>query len=85
MEPKVSIIVPIYKTERYLAQCVDSWLAQTLTDIEIILVDDGSPDNSGAIADAYSRQDRRVRVIHQNNAGLGPARNAGMEAAAGEY
>ena len=85
MEPKVSIIVPIYGTERYLAQCVDSLLAQTLTDIEIILVDDGSPDNSGAIADAYARQDRRVRVIHQNNAGLGPARNAGMEAAAGEY
>lgn len=85
MEPRVSIIVPIYRMEKYLPQCVDSLLAQTLKEIEIILVDDGSPDGCGAIADAYVRQDSRVRVIHQENAGLGPARNSGMAIARGEY
>lgn len=85
MEPKVSIVVPVYRVEKYLAQCVDSLLAETLTDIEIILVDDGSPDNCGSIADAYALLDRRVRVIHQKNAGLGPARNAGIAVATGEY
>lgn len=85
MEPRVSIVVPVYRVENYLGQCVESLLAQTLRDMEIILVDDGSPDGSGAIADNYAAQDRRVRVIHQSNAGLGPARNAGIAAARGEY
>lgn len=85
MEPRISIIVPIYRVEKYLGQCVDSLLAQTLADIEVILVDDGSPDNSGAIAESYAVKDRRVRVIRQCNAGLGPARNAGMALARGEY
>ena len=85
MGPKVSVVVPIYRVEKYLSQCVDSLLNQTLEQIEIILVDDGSPDGCGAIADAYARKDPRVRVIHQNNAGLGPARNTGMQAATGTY
>ena len=85
MEPKVSIIVPIYRVEKYLSQCVDSLLCQTLEEIEIILVDDGSPDNCGRIADEYARQDSRVKVIHQENAGLSAARNTGIRAATGEY
>lgn len=85
MQPKVSIIVPVYCVEKYLHACVDSLLAQTLEDIEIILVDDGSPDQSGKIADEYAEKDSRIKVIHQSNAGLGPARNTGMEAATGEY
>ena len=85
MKPKVSIVVPIYRVEPYLSQCVDSLLAQTLKEIEIILVDDGSPDRCGEIADEYAKKEPRVKVIHQENAGLGPARNSGMAAAAGEY
>jgi len=85
MEPKVSIVVPIYRVEKYLRQCVDSLLTQTLQEIEIILVDDGSPDSCGAIADTYALLDSRIRVIHQKNAGLGPARNSGMAIARGEY
>ena len=85
MCPKVSIVVPIYRVERYLAACVDSLLAQTLQEIEIILVDDGSPDGCGQIADAYAQADGRVKVIHQSNAGLGPARNTGIAMATGEY
>lgn len=85
MQPKVSIIVPVYCVEKYLHACVDSLLAQTLEDIEIILVDDGSPDQSGKIAEDYAKKDSRIKVIHQSNAGLGPARNTGMEAATGEY
>lgn len=85
MKPRVSIVVPIYGVEKYLEQCVDSLLDQTLQDIEIILVDDGSPDHSGEIADDYAKRDARVKVIHQKNAGLGPARNAGMAIATGEY
>ncbi len=85
MKPKISIIVPIYGVEKYLNQCVDSILAQTFHSIEVILVDDGSPDLSGAIADAYAEADPRIRVIHQKNAGLGSARNAGMRIATGEY
>ena len=83
--PKVSIIVPIYNVEKYLRQCVDSLLNQTLTDIEIILVDDESPDHCPAICDEYARQDHRVRVIHKKNEGQGYARNSGLEIAAGEY
>ena len=85
MDPAVSIVVPVYRVENYLEQCLDSLLAQTLGSIEVIVVDDGSPDGSGAIADRYAQKDGRVRVIHQRNAGLGPARNAGIAAARGTY
>ncbi len=84
-KPKVSIVVPVYNVEKYLQCCMDSLLNQTLTDIEIILVDDRSPDNCPALCDSYAKQDDRVKVIHKNNAGLGYARNSGMEIATGEY
>lgn len=83
--PKLSIIVPVYKVEPYLHRCVDSILAQTFTDLEIILVNDGSPDNCGKICDKYAEQDPRVRVIHQDNNGLSAARNTGLDAAQGDY
>lgn len=83
--PKVSIIVPMYKVEKYIRNCVESLMGQTLVDIEIVLVDDGSPDTCGEIADAYARKDARIKVIHQQNSGLGPARNSGMAASSGEY
>lgn len=83
--PTISIIVPVYKVERYLFECVDSLLAQTFSDIEIILVDDGSPDRCGEICDHYAQMDARVRVIHQKNGGLSRARNAGAALARGEY
>ena len=82
--PKISVIVPVYKVEKYLPECIESVLAQTFTDFELILVDDGSPDNSGAICDAYAERDPRVHVTHKTNAGLSSARNAGMLAARGE-
>lgn len=82
---EISIIVPIYNVEQYLRKCVDSILAQTFTDFEVILVDDGSPDNSGAICDEYAKLDSRVRVIHKENGGLSDARNAGIEIAKGKY
>ncbi len=75
----VSIIVPVYKVEPYLRRCVDSILAQTFTDFELILVDDGSPDNCPAICDEYVEKDDRVHVIHQENGGLSAARNAGID------
>ncbi len=81
----VSVIVPVYKVEPYLRQCVESILAQTYTDFELILVDDGSPDNCGAICDEYAQKDSRVRVVHQKNGGLSAARNAGLDIAKGEY
>ena len=83
--PAVSIIVPIYKVEDYLPRCVDSILAQSFPDFELILVDDGSPDNCGAICDAYASKDSRIRVIHQKNAKVSAARNAGMDIAQGEW
>lgn len=76
--PKISVIVPVYKVESYLHRCVDSILAQTFTDFELILVDDGSPDNCGAICDEYKKEDDRIHVIHQENGGLSAARNAGI-------
>lgn len=82
---KVSIIVPVYNVEKYLDRCMRSLLTQTLQDIEIILIDDGSPDGSGKKCDEYSRQDNRIKVIHKKNEGLGYARNSGMEIATGEY
>jgi glycosyltransferase len=81
----ISVIVPIYKVESYLHRCVDSILEQTYQYLEIILVDDGSPDNCPTICDEYSKKDERVRVIHKKNGGLSDARNAGMLAATGEY
>ena len=83
--PLISVIVPVYKVEQYLHRCVDSILAQTYTNLEIILIDDGSPDRSGAICDEYAAKDSRIRVIHQKNAGLGAARNAGLDVCSGEY
>lgn len=82
---KVSVIVPVYKTEQFIHQSVDSILTQTYTNLEIILVDDGSPDQCGAICDAYAKKDNRVRVIHKNNGGLSSARQAGISAATGDY
>lgn len=76
---KISVIVPVYKVEAYLRQCVDSILGQTFSDFELILVDDGSPDGSGAICDEYAAREPRVHVIHQANGGLSAARNAGID------
>lgn len=84
-QPKVSVIVPVYNTERYLRECLDSIKNQTLTDIEIICVDDGSTDNCGKILDEYAANDSRFIVIHQENKGGAAARNAGMMIATGEY
>lgn len=83
--PKVSIIVPIYKVEKYLSQCIQSFCDQTLRDIEIILVEDGSPDNCGSICDHFAAQDPRIRVVHKKNEGVGAARNDGIKLATGEY
>ena len=82
---KLSIIVPIYNVEPYLRKCIDSILAQTFTDFECILVDDGSPDNCPTICDEYAKKDSRIRVIHKENGGLSDARNAGLDIAQGEY
>lgn len=83
--PKVSVIIPVYNVEAYLKQCLDSVINQTLKDIEIILVDDESPDNCPKICDDYAKKDKRIKVIHQKNRGLGGARNAGLDVALGEY
>lgn len=83
--PKISVIVPVYNTARYLARCLDSIAAQTFPDWECICVDDGSTDESGAMLDAYARRDARFRVIHQENGGVSRARNAGLDAARGEW
>ena len=83
--PLVSIIVPVYKAERWLHRCVDSILAQTMTDFELLLIDDGSPDKSGEICDEYASKDDRIKVIHQENKGSVGARNAGLATAKGEY
>lgn len=85
MLPDISIVVPIYNVEKYLPKCIDSLISQTYTNIEIILVDDGSPDHSGQIADEYSRKDSRITVIHQKNKWLGGARNSGIKQAQGKY
>ena len=84
-QPKVSIIVPCYNVEAYLPRCMDSLLGQTLREIEIILVDDESPDRVPAMCDEYARQDSRVKVVHKPNGGLGFARNSGLDVATGEY
>lgn len=81
----ISIIVPVYKVEKYIRQCIESIVNQTFKDIEIILVDDGSPDNCPAICDEYADKDSRIKVVHKQNGGLMSARQAGLRAAAGEY
>lgn len=83
--PKISVIVPVYKAEQYLPQCIDSILSQTYGDLELILVDDGSPDNSGTICDQYAKKDNRVRVFHKENEGVSSARNLGIEKSNGEW
>jgi glycosyltransferase involved in cell wall biosynthesis len=84
-QPAVSVIVPVYKAESYLHRCVDSLLAQTFPDFEILLIDDGSPDHSGEICDAYAMRDSRVRVFHKENGGVSSARQCGIDNARGEY
>lgn len=83
--PYISVIVPIYNVEQYLPRCIDSILSQSFTDFELILVDDGSPDRCGSICDKYAMKDERIRVIHQENAKLSAARNAGIDVAQGEW
>ena len=83
--PEISVIIPVYKAENYLCHCIDSILGQSFVDFELILVDDGSPDGSGAICDEYAKKDDRIRVIHQKNRGVSSARNAGLDAARGNW
>lgn len=83
--PKISCIVPVYNVEKYLRRCVDSILNQTFTDFELILVDDGSPDNSPAICYEYAVKDSRIKVIHKVNGGVSSARNVGLDVAKGEW
>ena len=84
-KPAVSVVVPVYNVEKYLRECLDSIINQTLKDIEIILVDDGSPDNCPQICDEYASKDSRIKVIHKQNGGYGSAVNTGIEIANGEY
>lgn len=84
-KPDVAVIIPVYNTERYLSRCVDSVITQTLENIEIILVDDGSSDNSGQIADAYTHKDSRIRVFHQKNMGAAEARRTGIRISIADY
>lgn len=85
MESKISIIVPVYNVEKYLSRCLESIIHQTYENLQIILVDDGSTDKSGDICDTYAKFDKRIEVIHQPNQGAGAAKNAGLDAACGDY
>lgn len=85
MDKLISVIVPVYNVEKYLKKCIDSIINQTYRNLEIILVDDGSPDNAGKICDEYALKDHRIRVIHKENGGLSDARNAGIDVVHGEY
>lgn len=85
MNPKISVIVPVYKVEKYIKLCIDSILAQTYTDWELILIDDGSPDRSGFICDRYAEKDKRIKVFHKQNAGVSAARNFALELSKGEW
>ncbi len=82
---KITVIIPVYKAEKYLARSVESVLTQTYKNLEVILVDDGSPDGSGALCEDYAERDSRVRVLHRENGGAAAARNAGLDAATGDY
>lgn len=82
---KISVVVPVYNVEKYLSECLESIIAQSYKNLEIILVNDGSSDNSGNICDKYSEKDTRIRVIHKKNCGLSDARNTGIEYATGDY
>ena len=84
-KPLISVIVPIYKVEKYLSYCIESILKQSFTDFELLLIDDGSPDDCGVISDNWAKKDRRIRVFHQKNAGLSAARNKGLDNAIGRY
>lgn len=83
--PLVTVVVPVYNVEKYLDRCIDSIVSQTYKNLEIILVDDGSPDNCPQMCDSWAEKDNRIRVVHKKNAGLGMARNSGMEIATGSY
>lgn len=83
--PKISVIVPVYNVEQYLPRCIDSILSQTFTDFELLLIDDGSKDNSGKICDDYSKKDARIRVFHKENGGVSSARNVGIEESYGSW
>lgn len=85
MKPLISVIVPVYKTEKYIARCINSILCQSYENIELILVDDGSPDKSGVICDDFGKRDSRVKVVHKENGGASSARNIGLQIASGEY
>jgi len=85
MNPLISIIVPVYKVEDYLEKCIKSILAQSLTNLELILIDDGSPDKCGEICDSYADKDSRINVVHKRNEGLSAARNTGLDIAKGKY
>ena len=85
MDKLISVIVPIYNVEKYLVKCIESIINQTYSNLEIILVDDGSPDNCHIICDEYAKKDSRIKVIHKKNGGLSDARNAGLDIATGEY
>ena len=81
----ISIVIPVYKAEQYLDQCISSVVNQSYRNLEIILVDDGSPDQCGKLCDEWAEKDKRIRVIHKENGGLSDARNAGLDIASGEY
>ena len=85
MKDLITVVVPIYNVEKYLPQCIESILAQDYSNLEIILVDDGSPDNCGVMIDEYAKKDKRIRIVHQQNAGLSAARNTGIKIAKGKY
>ena len=85
MRDLITVVVPVYKVEKYIDRCVTSIINQSYKNLEIILVDDGSPDNCGKICDDYARKDERIKVIHKENGGLSDARNAGINIAKGKY
>lgn len=85
MNPLISVVVPVYKTEKYLSKCIESVLAQSYNNFELILVDDGSPDNSGKICDEYASNYSRIKVVHKENGGVSKARNTGLDIAQGEF
>lgn len=85
MTPQISVIVPVYNVEKYLPRCIDSILSQTFKDFELLLIDDGSPDNCGKICDEYATKDSRVKVFHKSNGGVSSARNLGLDKACGEW